>query len=203
MLNQLLFTVPTWSSKIKRFPWAILSELKRWTLIVHNCTKKGNGTWCHNYHMKVLRNCFLMIAISYFTKRGNVQTCTNTFTSFHKWQGWNVVKICFLMIPISYFTKKGNVYTCTNTCSTFQKWQWWCLFPHPIQTNINRHKYLALHNFWVFFNIFEVFMLSHWFLVEWARNPRNYSYIPSWEITYFTLKCGDIPSPFPVDSQEY
>ena len=42
------------------------------------------------YVMKVLKNSFLMIPISYFTKKGNVHTCTDTFTSFSKWQGWNL-----------------------------------------------------------------------------------------------------------------
>ena len=58
-------------------------------------TKKGNGTWSHHFHGKVLKNCFLMISISYITKEGNVCTSTITFTSFHKWQGLNAGKIAF------------------------------------------------------------------------------------------------------------
>ena len=50
-------------------------------------TKKGNVTWCHQCHVKVLKICFLMIPISILPKKGNEQTCTNTFTSFHKLLG--------------------------------------------------------------------------------------------------------------------
>ena len=43
--------------------------------------QKGNGTWYHHSHVKVLKKCFPMIPISYITKKGNV--LTYTFPSWH------------------------------------------------------------------------------------------------------------------------
>ena len=57
--------------------------------------------------LKFLTLAFQKVFHNYITKKGNVHTSTNTFTSFHKWQGLNVGKHCFLMMPISYFTKKA------------------------------------------------------------------------------------------------
>ena len=73
-------------------------------------TKKGNVTWCHQFHVKVLKICFLMIPISILPKKGNEQTCTNTFTSFHKWRGWNVEKLLSNDTHMMY-PQRGNVIT--------------------------------------------------------------------------------------------
>ena len=93
--------------------------------------------------MKVLKNCFLMIPISYFTKKAmytHVQTqwilpkkamdicrCTNTSISFQKWQCvslWEKMLLNDAHI-INYPKRQWSVQwtTCTNTSTSIQKWQ--------------------------------------------------------------------------------
>ena len=57
-------------------------------------TKKSKVTWCHQSHVKVLKKCFPMIPISYITKKGNGTWCHHSHEK--------VLKKCFQIIPISY-----------------------------------------------------------------------------------------------------
>ena len=66
------------------------------------------------------KNCFLMMPISYFTKKGNVHTCTH----IHLFARYGNGSVCGKDGLVLFYQKRqvphSHVITCTNTCSTFQ-----------------------------------------------------------------------------------
>ena len=64
----------------------------------HIMTKKGNATWCHHSHVKVLKNDFWWPPYYIITKKGN--------GTWHHHSHVKVLKKCFLMTSLSYYYQK-------------------------------------------------------------------------------------------------